>query len=255
LSDLVITPHMTFSMAPYERPDLPRSRDEGLMGRAIVVSLLLHLLLLCGGALAYWFTLPAPVVGPRAIDVTLVELSAFDTVLPPPQLPHQEPKARAIIPPPVERVVERTQPGREKPQTDAKDTVKVNREPTALAPDSRSVASTTTNPAASIGGGNAVTQKARISYHHMVATLLAKAKRYPERAVRAHVTGSGSVRVTIVASGAVERAEVAASTQSNVLDDELLRMVDRAAPFPPFPSEMNQSDVTLLVPVSFRLEN
>ena len=44
------------------------------------------------------------------------------------------------------------------------------------------------------------------------------------------------------------------STQATVLDDELLRMVDRAAPFPTFPAEMSQGDVTLVVPVSFRLE-
>jgi len=255
LSDLVITPHMTFSVAPYERPAPPHSRDEGLMGTALMVSLLLHLLLLCGGALAYWLTVPAPVVGPRAIDVTLVELSAFDTVLPPPQLPHQEPKARAVIPPPEEQRVERTQQRKQESLRKARDTVVVKREPQPQTSDATNAASAATNSAATIGGGNEATHKARVSYHHMVATLLAQAKRYPERAVRSHVTGSGSVRLTIVASGAVEKVEVATSTQSNVLDDELLRMVDRAAPFPSFPSEMNQSEVTLLVPVSFRLEN
>jgi protein TonB len=254
LSDLVITPHMTFSMAPYERPAARRLRDESLMGTALVVSLLLHLLFLCGGALVYWLSIPAA-VGPRAIDVTLVELSAFDTVLPPPQLSHQEPKARAVIPPPKEQRVERIQPKTSESLRKARYSVVMKREPQPHTSDTTNAAPAATNSAASIGGGNEVTQKARVSYHHMVATLLAQAKRYPERAVRSHVTGSGSVRVTIAASGAVEKAEVATSTQSNVLDDELLRMVDRAAPFPPFPSEMHQSDVTLLVPVSFRLEN
>jgi protein TonB len=88
----------------------------------------------------------------------------------------------------------------------------------------------------------------------MVATLLAKAKRYPERAVRGHVTGSGAVRLTITSSGSVKSVGVSTSTQSSILDDELLRMVERAAPFPTFPSAMSQSEVTLLVPVSFRLE-
>jgi protein TonB len=89
----------------------------------------------------------------------------------------------------------------------------------------------------------------------MVATLLAKAKRYPERAVRGHVTGSGAVRLTILSDGSVKHVGVATSTQSSLLDEELFRMVERAAPFPSFPSEMQQSDVTVLVPVSFRLEN
>jgi protein TonB len=88
----------------------------------------------------------------------------------------------------------------------------------------------------------------------MVATLLAKSKRYPERAVRGRVTGSGALRITISSSGDVHRVEVIESTQSTVLDDELLRMVERAAPFPDFPAGMSQGDVTLVVPVAFRLE-
>ncbi len=225
------------------------------MSQALVLSLLLHLFILCGGALAYWLTIPAPVVGPRAIDVTLVELSAFDTVLPPPQLPHQEPKARVVIPPSTEREPVRTRPKREESRIQVKDTVQMKSESQSQMSDATNSAPAVTSSTASIGGGNEVTQKARVSYQHMVATLLAKAKRYPERAVRSHVTGSGAVRLTIGASGDVERVEVATSTQSSVLDEELLRMVDRAAPFPSFPSEMNQPEVTLLVPVSFRLEN
>lgn len=255
MSDLAIAPQMVFSVAQYEREAQPRPRDERLMGKALIVSLVIHLLILCGGALAYWLTIPAPVVGPRAIDVTLVELSAFDTVLPPPQLPHQEPKARAVIPPPRERETEKAPPKREESKIQVKDTVKMKRDSQPQTSDATNSAPAVTSSTASIGGGNEVTQKARVSYQHMVATLLAKAKRYPERAVRSHVTGSGTVRLTITASGSVEKVEVATSTESNILDDELLRMVERAAPFPNFPSDMNQSDVTLLVPVSFRLEN
>jgi protein TonB len=246
---------MAFSVTPYGRQVQPRLRDGRLMSQALVVSLLLHLIVLCGGALAYWSTRQAPVVGPQAIDVTFVELSAFDTVLPPPQLLPHEPRARAVIPPPVERTVERTHPKSEEPRIDAKDTVTVKREVQPQRNDSSNAAPSTTNSAASIGGGNELPQKARVRYHHIVATLLAKAKRYPERAVRAHVTGTGTVRLTILSTGDVGKVELATATQSEVLNDELLRMVDRAAPFPSFPSEMTQSDVTLLVPVSFRLDN
>jgi protein TonB len=189
------------------------------------------------------------------VDVTLVELSAFDTVLSPPQLPQQEPKARAVIAPPVEHRVQVRQPKREEKRIEVKDPPRLKTAPKPHADTAEAAAPSTTTSAASLGGGNDVTQKARISYHHMVATLLAKAKRYPERAVRGHVTGSGSVRLTISAAGSVKSLEVATSTQSTILDDELLRMVERAAPFPSFPSDMTQSDVTLLVPVSFRLES
>jgi protein TonB len=216
---------------------------------------LLHAIFLCGGALAYWFTLSAPTVGPRAIDVSLVELSALDTVLPPPQLPPQEPKARAIISPPSSKRVEAVKPKREEKRIEVEDAPKEHRDVKASPQDQSPSSQPTTTTAASIGGGNEVTHKARLSYNHMVATLLAKAKRYPERAVRGHVTGSGAVRLTILSDGSVKHVGVATSTQSSLLDEELFRMVERAAPFPSFPSEMQQSDVTVLVPVSFRLEN
>lgn len=254
MSDLVITQQMVFSGVQYERPVRPRPTDDRLMSQALVASLLLHAFILCGGILGYWFCVSAPAVGPREFDVTLVELTANETVLPPPQLPVQEPKARAVIPPPVEQKAPAPQPKREEPRIKPQDAAKVTTEsksqPTNSGANSLSAATTS----ASLGGGNESIQKARVSYHHMVATLLAKSKRYPERAVRGRITGSGALRITIASTGNVERVEVIESTQSTVLDDELLRMVDRAAPFPAFPTEMSQRDVTLVVPVSFRLE-
>lgn len=255
MSDLALTSQMAFSVASCERSEPLRPRDERLMSKAFLASLLLHAVFLCGGALAYWFTLPAPIVGPRAIDVSLVELSALDTVLPPPQLPPQEPRARAVIPQPVSKRAESVEPKREETRAEVREAPKVKRDVNASPQEQVVPNQSMSTTVASVGGGTEVTHKARVSYHHMVATLLAKAKRYPERAVRGHVTGSGTVRLTILSDGSVKNAEVATSTQSGVLDDELLRMVERAAPFPSFPTDMNQSDVTLLVPVSFRLEN
>lgn len=255
MSDLAITPQMVFSVARSEHQQPPRPVDDRLMSRALVASFLLHVVILCGGGLAYWFSLQSSVAGPQAIDVTFVELSALDTILPPPQLPPQEPKARAVIPPPVERTVKSVQPKRVEKRAEVQDTGKVKTESKQPSADPSVESPRVTTSMSSPGGGQEVTHKARVSYHHMVATLLAKAKRYPERAVRAHVVGSGALRLTLSSKGDVEKVEVATSTQSNILDDELLRMVERAAPFPSFPSEMTQSDVTMLVPVSFRLEN
>lgn len=254
MSDLVITQQMVFSGVQYERPVRPRPTADRLMSRALVASVLLHALVLGGGVLGYWFCVSAPEVGPREFDVTLVELTANETVLPPLQLPVQEPKARAVIPPPVEHKAPAPQPKREEPRVTVKDPAKVTTESKPQPTNSGATSPSATTSSASLGGGQESVQKARVSYHHMVATLLAKSKRYPERAVRGRITGSGSLRITISSTGNVERVEVIESTQATVLDDELLRMVDRAAPFPTFPAEMSQGDVTLVVPVSFRLE-
>lgn len=254
MSDLVITQQMVFSGVQYERPVRPRPAEDSLMSRALVASVLLHVVFLCGGVLGYWFCVSAPAVGPREFDVTLVELTANETLLPPPQLPVQEPKARAVILPPVEPKAPALQPKREEPRVTVKDAAKVKTESKPQPTNSGATSPSATTTSASLGGGQESVQKARVSYHHMVATLLAKSKRYPERAVRGRVTGSGALRITISSSGDVHRVEVIESTQSTVLDDELLRMVERAAPFPDFPAGMSQGDVTLVVPVAFRLE-
>lgn len=254
MSDLVITQQMVFSGVNYERPVRPRPTDDRLMSQALVASLLLHAFILCGGIFGYWFCVSAPAVGPREFDVTLVELTANETVLPPPQLPAQEPKARAVIPPPVEQKAPAPQHKRDESRIKPKDAAKVKTESKPQPMSTGATSPSATTSSASLSSGNESVQKARVSYHHMVATLLAKSKRYPERAVRGRVTGSGALRITISSTGNVQRVEVIESTQSTILDDELLRMVDRAAPFPDFPAEMSHGDVTLVVPVAFRLE-
>jgi protein TonB len=94
----------------------------------------------------------------------------------------------------------------------------------------------------------------RISYQDMVATRLARAKRYPERALRRHMTGEGRIRIVIAADGEVTDFQVVSSTNSEILDAELAAMVDRAAPFPPFPNDMTKTTLAVVVPVAFRLE-
>jgi len=224
------------------------------MAKAFLMSGVAHVTLALGliaGPL--WFA-DAPPAAPLTIDVSIVDISELETVVPPLAAPvNHEPKARAIIPEkpkvePVKRV--------EKPkETESKVAERVIEK---RDPPSNPVASEspmTAPAAAQQGGGVDAVQKARVSYRDMVASKLARAKRYPERAVRGRITGRGVVRLTIDSSGAVVTADVAESTQSEVLDDELIRMVDRAGPFDPFPGSMTQEQLTLVVPVAFRLEN
>lgn len=221
------------------------------MAKAMVASGAVHLLialcLVCGPLLFE----SKPSVRPLVIDISVVELSELETALPPGLVgKNDEPKARARIPDPPDFDRKAAPP---KPKEVAKDTfstiaqkVRASNDKTSLVPPPPGEST--------IGGGSDVVEKARVSYRDMVATKLARAKRYPERAVRNHVTGRGVIRLKIDASGSVVGVDVAESTQSEILDDELLRMVDRAAPFPSFPEAMKQTDLSLLVPVSFRLD-
>ncbi len=202
----------------------------------------------------------APTASPLTIDVTFVELSALETQLPKSQGPETQTTAAVVQPPPPPPPQEKPislSPKKLKPE--AKKVVEKPKAETkpqqnaSSATNSSSVPSATT--IAGVANGVDGLEKARVSYQDMVATLLARAKRYPERAVRNHITGNGTLRLKIAPEGSVVSVEIVTSTQSPILDEELHRMVERASPFPAFPSGMTQSQVALLVPVAFRLEN
>jgi TonB family protein len=224
--------------------------------KALLLSIGGHVVVAFAFIAGSFFSDSAEAVAPLEIDVTFVELSALETQLP---------KSGGEAAPSVSPVV--SKPEEEKPIAVAPKKLKVEKRQIDEKPRSSSQ-SPQTQPAessAGVGGGQSVPngvangvdglEKARLNYQDMVATMLARAKRYPERAVRNRTTGNGTLRVKINPQGEVLSAEVVNSTQSTILDEELQRMVDRAAPFPAFPPDMGMSQVALLVPVSFRLEN
>ena len=105
-----------------------------------------------------------------------------------------------------------------------------------------------------IANGDATSlEQARISYQDMVAKQLARSKRYPERALIRRKTGEGSIRLEISADGSVSQMTILRSTNTPILDDELLAMVKRASPFPAFPRDLRKDRVAFVIPVEFRL--
>lgn len=247
--------------------------DDGrqLLSRGALVSLALHLALATVAvAINYWPQ--SAVVGTpveEVMDVTIIPLSALDTVLPqgapvPPQPAVIEPVAP---PPPVPAKREPLKPKAEKPAEIAKKIVASK----TLAPkntvltdteDQRASETTaaSTSPVISqqfgVANGEAVSlENARISYQDMVATLLARAKRYPERALKRRVTGEGAIRLEISADGSLANFQILRSTETPLLDEELRAMVERAAPFPAFPSDLRKNRLALVVPIAFRLES
>lgn len=253
MADFVL-PANVFSIARESREEDTHVVKDRLMARAIIASVVAHLLLAIGFVCGPLLFASAPSAVPLTIDVSIVDISELETIVPPLAAPkNDEPKARAVIPPPppLENTIDKPTL-KEKPKVEH---AKVVDKASALQELPPPASPPVTSGSTRVGGGAEIVEKARVSYQDMVATILARAKRYPERAVRNQVTGKGVIRLKIDAAGDVVSAEVATSTQSSVLDEELLRMVDRAAPFPAFPPTMSQSQMALLVPVSFRLEN
>lgn len=228
-------------------------RQDPSMARAMLASSMAHLVVVAAFVFGPLLIDSPPKVSPLTIDVSVVDVSELETVMPPAVVGRtDEPKARPRIPDPVDQVERKAVPP--KPKELPKDSIATVSKKVAPAAESSPAVAPPVGEA-TLGGGSETVEKARVSYRDMVALKLARAKRYPERAVRNMITGRGAIRLKIDARGEVVSADIAESTQSDLLDDELLRMVDRAAPFPVFPEGMKQTELSLLVPVSFRLED
>jgi len=238
-----------------------RGAGDPLMRRALVASFSGHLVLALGFLVVPWLFRAEPMAAPLSIDVELVELSAHETILPKQQnaqLP--DIKVDSIKPPrphesrPDPEKIEKIRPSQVLVPKPAKRETRSPEESSRSVVSAQAPASDSRVATVGVVGGELV-QKARVSYQDMVATRLARAKRYPDRAVRNRVTGNGVLRLQIAAEGSVVSVEVVSSTQSPILDDELHRMVERAGPFPAFPPDMGMNKIALLVPVSFRLDS
>lgn len=102
------------------------------------------------------------------------------------------------------------------------------------------------------GGGGPHTALA--AYLQGLREQLESVKRYPPLARRRGTHGTVKVSLVINASGYPESVSLALSSGSGLLDDEVLRMVARAAPFAPVPAEIGESKLTVIVPIAFNLD-
>ena len=82
---------------------------------------------------------------------------------------------------------------------------------------------------------------------------LERYKHYPQSARTRHQQGVVRMRFTMDRSGRVLSARIAQSSGVPALDDEVLAMIERAAPLPAFPPEIAQAQLDLLLPISFSL--
>jgi len=85
---------------------------------------------------------------------------------------------------------------------------------------------------AASGVGIVISASAMASFNGRVFAHLKRHQQYPDAAKNKLITGKGSVRFEIDASGQVISASVAVSSGSAVLDQEMTAMALRASPFP-----------------------
>jgi len=234
-----------------------------LLKRAALISVVFHvtLALVCL-AINYWPQSAAIGIPQEEIlDVTIIPLSALDTMLP--KGAKEDTTSTEVEK--INAVENKERPEVKNKKDKAKSIVPSSRLSSSTAPDAQnhenenSNSSLPVNPSATkLGtakGLDIPLEQARISYQDMVATMIARAKRYPERALKRRMTGEGTIRLEIASDGTLADFTIVRSTEASVLDEELKAMVERAAPFPAFPSDLRKSRLALIVPIAFRLES
>ncbi|WP_350335389.1 energy transducer TonB [Coralliovum pocilloporae] len=94
---------------------------------------------------------------------------------------------------------------------------------------------------------------ARSNYLGKVVAKLRRAKRYPRAAKRKRISGTAVLKLVIARNGTVSSARLTRSSGQPLLDQAVMAMVKRARKFPVFPDSMKQAQVTLTLPIDFKL--
>ena len=103
------------------------------------------------------------------------------------------------------------------------------------------------------GGTGRGTRDPLAAYVTQVTRRLEHGKRYPSAARNAGIQGRAVVTFTVNSSGRVLSASLSQSAGHQSLDDEVMSLVKRVDPLPAFPPELNRSQVTIRVPLNFRI--
>src|SRR5262249_5229308 len=79
-------------------------------------------------------------------------------------------------------------------------------------------------------------------------------KRYPSDAQSRGEEGVVQLSFTVDRTGHVLSREIVRSSGHRQLDSEVMSMIERAQPLPPFPASMPQTKLDLTVPIRFSLQ-
>jgi protein TonB len=91
------------------------------------------------------------------------------------------------------------------------------------------------------------------AYMALVRSLIERKKFYPPLARRAGMEGTVILRVILDRNGAIRSKAVIRSSGRSLLDNAGLQTVSAIDTFPPVPKDIGGDDVTLEVPVTYRL--
>ena len=94
----------------------------------------------------------------------------------------------------------------------------------------------------------------KASYRATISAILKRHKRYPSRALTRRQEGTVAITFIINKDGRLAGYRITHSSGHRLLDREVEKMLKRAAPFPPFPIDMEQEFIRLSLPVDFYIK-
>ena len=217
-------------------------------------------------AMVQWHDTIEPAEPSAAIVINLAPMPVAPTELPteippgPEQIEAQatpekpveqvEEKVEEIAPAPNPEVVLAPQP---KPEPEPTPQESQPPAPVTTAPQAPKVAVAPVAAAPTQGQPNISNSNAIPSWTRQVVSVLERNKRYPSAARSRREQGIAELAFSLDRQGRVVASRIVKSSGSATLDKETLDLVQRAQPFPPPPSELPGSQISLTVPIRFNI--
>jgi len=98
-------------------------------------------------------------------------------------------------------------------------------------------------------------KSAERSYFSELSAQLARHKRYPNRSRRMHEEGVAVLFISVNRDGSIAESYISKSSGFPKLDDAVLSMLKKASPLPAFLDDMKQSQISINIPIDFKLNN
>lgn len=93
------------------------------------------------------------------------------------------------------------------------------------------------------------------SWLAQVRARIASGQTYPARARDRGDSGTARVAMVVSRSGSLASARLAGSSGSTIIDQEAVALVRRVSPFPPFPTNVAAPNISIIVPIAYRLRD
>jgi protein TonB len=102
-------------------------------------------------------------------------------------------------------------------------------------------------------GSEGDNSNSQVTYRDMFFAKILGEKRYPEKARKRQIEGSGFLEISLDSGGKVVHLNLIKSTGSDLLDEEIFSLIKRAEPFPKLPNDLAEFKARL--PIEFSLSN